>query len=82
MHILGINKMEGLANYLYHLEKVCAIMEDTSELIPRVELKRHVKEKMAKEKLEKEELAEEKKGEKQEKKVGKKKGWQRKKNLI
>ncbi|PKC15802.1 hypothetical protein RhiirA5_407796 [Rhizophagus irregularis] len=58
MDILGINKMEGLANYLYHPEKVCAIMEDTGELVPRVELKRRVKEKRAKEKLEKEELAE------------------------
>jgi len=59
MHILGINKMEGLANYLYHPEKVCAIMEDTGELVPRVELKRRVKEEMAKEKLGKEKLAKE-----------------------
>ncbi|CAG8651727.1 9374_t:CDS:2 [Funneliformis caledonium] len=51
MDILGINKIEGLANYLYHPEKVCSIMEDTGELVPRVELKRRVKEEMAKEKL-------------------------------
>ena len=54
MDILGINKMEGLANYLYHSEKICAIMEETGELVPRVELERRVKEEMAKEKLAKE----------------------------
>ena len=50
MYILGINKMEGLANYLYHPEKVCVIMDDTGELVPRVEIKRWVKKEMAKEK--------------------------------
>ena len=38
MYILGINKLEGLANYLYHPDKLCAIVEDTGELIPEVEL--------------------------------------------
>jgi hypothetical protein len=50
MDILGINKVEGLANYLYHPEKICAVMKDTGELVPEVELTRCVKEKMAKEK--------------------------------
>jgi len=36
MHILGINKIEGLANYLYNPEKECAIMEDTGELVPNL----------------------------------------------
>src|SRR5438034_889050 len=85
MHILGINKMEGLANYLYHPEKVCAIMEDTGELVLKEELKRRVKEKMAKEKLEKEELAEKKREKNKEKRSAKKrlaeekKIWLRKK---
>jgi hypothetical protein len=61
MHFLGINKMEGLANYLYHPEKICAIMEDTGELVPEVELERHVRERLAKEELEKDMLAKEKK---------------------
>ena len=52
MEILGINKMEGLANYLYHREKVCVIEE--GELIPIVELERRVKEEMAKKRLGKE----------------------------
>ncbi|CAI2171891.1 3648_t:CDS:2 [Funneliformis geosporum] len=58
---MHINKMEDLAKYLYHPEMVCAIMEDTGELVPRVQLKRRVKEKRAKEQLEKEKLAKEKK---------------------
>ncbi|CAI2178955.1 6135_t:CDS:2 [Funneliformis geosporum] len=49
MRILGINKMEGLANYLYHPEKICVVMKD-GELVPEVELERRVEEKMAKEK--------------------------------
>lgn len=53
MNILGINKMDSLANYLYHPDKMCAIMEDTGELVPKVELKCSVEEKIAKEKLEK-----------------------------
>ncbi|CAB5379241.1 unnamed protein product [Rhizophagus irregularis] len=55
MRILGINKLEGLANYLYH---PCDIMEDTGELVPEVELTRHVMEKLENEKLEKKKLAE------------------------
>ncbi len=51
MSILGINKMEGLANYLYHPEKICAIMEDTGELVPEVELTRRVIEELANEEL-------------------------------
>ncbi|CAB4375434.1 unnamed protein product [Rhizophagus irregularis] len=58
MNILGINKMDGLANYLYHSDKMCAIMKDTGELVPRVEFKRRIEEKMAKEKLEKAKLVE------------------------
>ena len=50
MDILGINKVKGLANYLYHPEKICAVMKDTGELVPEVELIRRVKEKMEKEK--------------------------------
>ncbi|EXX69573.1 hypothetical protein RirG_094810 [Rhizophagus irregularis DAOM 197198w] len=40
MHILGINNLEGLENYLYHPDKIwiCAVMEDTGELVPAVEL--------------------------------------------
>ena len=49
MRILGINKVEGLANYLYHPEKICVVMID-DELVPEVELERRVEEKMAKEK--------------------------------
>ena len=49
MRILGINKVEGLANYLYHPEKICVVMKD-GELVPEVELDRRVEEKMAKEK--------------------------------
>ena len=60
MRILGINKVEGLANYLYHPEKICVVMEDTGELVPEVELTRRVEEKMAKKKLEEEKLAKEK----------------------
>ena len=44
MYVLGINEMEGLANFLYHPEKKLMIMEDTGEMIPDVELKRQVKE--------------------------------------
>ena len=50
MRILGINKVEGLANYLYHPEKKCVVMEDTGELVSEVELIRRVKEKMEEEK--------------------------------
>ncbi|RIA85231.1 hypothetical protein C1645_741747 [Glomus cerebriforme] len=60
MEILGINKMKGLANYLYHPEKICVIIEETGELVPIVELKRRVMEKMAKKEMEKEKLAKEK----------------------
>ena len=60
MDILGINKMKGLANYLYHLKKIYAIMEETDELVSRVELKRRVKEEMAKEEMEKEKLTKQK----------------------
>jgi hypothetical protein len=38
MYILGFNIMEGLANFVYHPNKKCAIIEDTGELIPEVEL--------------------------------------------
>ncbi|RIA92384.1 hypothetical protein C1645_820817 [Glomus cerebriforme] len=58
MHVLGINKMEGFANYLYHPDKVCVIMEDTGELVPIVELNRRIKEELEKEELEKKKLVE------------------------
>ena len=38
MYILGINKMEGFANILYHSEKKCIIIKDTGEIIPDEEL--------------------------------------------
>ncbi|RIA85652.1 hypothetical protein C1645_741397 [Glomus cerebriforme] len=82
MDVMGINKMEGLANYLYHPEKVCAIMEDTGELVPRVELTRRVTEKMAKKKLEEEKLAEEKWEKNKEKRLAKKKRLAEKKRLT
>jgi hypothetical protein len=44
MYVLGINEMEGLANFLYHPEKKLKIMEETGEMIPDVELKRQAKE--------------------------------------
>ncbi|PKY37572.1 hypothetical protein RhiirA4_450439 [Rhizophagus irregularis] len=68
MDILRINKMEGLANYLYHPEKVCAIMEDTGELVPRLELKRRVKERGQRRSWKRKSWR---------RKIGKK-GWQRK----
>ncbi|CAI2183768.1 19747_t:CDS:2 [Funneliformis geosporum] len=58
MCILEINKLEGLANYLYHSNKICVIIEDTGELIPKVELKRRETEEFEKKKLEKKKLAE------------------------
>jgi len=58
MCILGINKLEGLANYLYHPDKICAVMKDTGELVPEVELTRCVMEELENEKLEKKKLAE------------------------
>jgi hypothetical protein len=58
MQILGINKLEGLANYLYHPDKICAVMKDTGELVPEVELTRLVTEELENEKLEKKKLAE------------------------
>ena len=58
MYIFGINKLEGLANYLYHPDKICAVMKDTGELVPEVELTRRVMEKLENEKLEKKKLAE------------------------
>jgi hypothetical protein len=69
MHILGINKLEGLANYLYHPDKICAVMEDTGELVPAVELTRRVMEDFENEALEKKKLAEKNK----EKRLAKKK---------
>ncbi|CAG8622239.1 9720_t:CDS:2, partial [Ambispora leptoticha] len=42
---LGIDLRQGLTNYIYHPEKICAIMEDTGELIPVEEFKRRVYEK-------------------------------------
>ncbi|CAB4417042.1 unnamed protein product [Rhizophagus irregularis] len=53
MDIWGINKMEGIANYLYHPEKVCVIMND-GELVTRVELVCHIEKERAEEKLIKE----------------------------
>jgi hypothetical protein len=44
MYILGINKMEGFANILYHPEKKLMIMEDTGKMIPDVELECQAKE--------------------------------------
>jgi hypothetical protein len=58
MRILGINKLEGLANYLYHPYKICVVMEDTGELVPEVELTRRVMEELENEELEKKKLAE------------------------
>ena len=58
MYIFGINKLEGLANYLYHPDKICAVMKDTGELVPEVELTCRVTEKLENEKLEKKKLAE------------------------
>ena len=52
MSIFGMNKMEGLANFLYHPEKRCAIKE-TGELVPYIELKRQAMEKLETAKLEK-----------------------------
>jgi len=72
MDIWGINKMEGLANYLYHPEKVCVIMND-GDLVTRVELVRRVEEERAKEKLEEKKLAEEKWEKNKEKRLAKKK---------
>ncbi|CAI2187142.1 3820_t:CDS:2, partial [Funneliformis geosporum] len=46
MYIHGINKMEGLANFLYHPQKRCLIVEDTGELISDVELRRIAKEEL------------------------------------
>ncbi|RGB31096.1 hypothetical protein C1646_817563 [Rhizophagus diaphanus] len=43
MYILGINKMEGFANFLYHPEKRC-IIEVDGKLIPYMELRRQAKE--------------------------------------
>jgi hypothetical protein len=73
MVILGINKMEGLVNYLYHPEKVYVIEKDTGKLIPRVELERHVKEEMAKERLKKESWQKKKREKNREKRLAKKK---------
>ncbi|CAG8526602.1 4920_t:CDS:2 [Paraglomus occultum] len=39
---LGIDLRQGLTNYIYHPEKICAIMEDTGELIPVEEFNRRV----------------------------------------
>jgi hypothetical protein len=50
MDILGINKVEGLANYFYHPEKVYNVMKDTDKLVPEVELTCCVMEKIAKKK--------------------------------
>lgn len=44
MYVLGINEMEGLANFLYYPEKKLIIMEETGEMIPNVELERQAKE--------------------------------------
>ncbi|GES77557.1 hypothetical protein GLOIN_2v1673015 [Rhizophagus clarus] len=43
MYILGINIMEGFANFLYHPEKRCIIEED-GNLIPDIELERQAEE--------------------------------------
>ncbi|GBC33393.2 uncharacterized protein OCT59_007563 [Rhizophagus irregularis] len=72
MDIWGINKMEGIANYLYHPEKVCVIMND-GKLVTRVELVRSVEEERVKEKLAKEKLVEEIREKNREKRLAKKK---------
>jgi len=59
-NILGINKLECLANYLYHPDKICAVMEDTGELVPAVELTRRVMKEFENEELEKEKVGGEK----------------------
>ncbi|CAG8838893.1 18871_t:CDS:2, partial [Racocetra persica] len=43
---LGNSLREGFTNLIYHLEKICAIMEFTCELIPREELRRQIREKL------------------------------------
>ncbi|RIA86801.1 hypothetical protein C1645_807622 [Glomus cerebriforme] len=78
MQILGINKLEGLANYLYHPDKICAVMKDTGELVPEVELTRRVTEKLENKKLEKKKLAEKNR----EKRLAKKKRLAEQKRLA
>src|SRR6185369_4672718 len=41
MEYLGIKLRERHTNYLYRAEKICAIMEDTGELIPVKEVRRY-----------------------------------------
>ena len=78
MRILGINKLEGLANYLYHPDKICVVMKDTGEVVPEVELERRVMEKLENEELEKKKLAEKNK----EKRLAKKKRLAEEKRLA
>jgi hypothetical protein len=81
MHILGINKLEGLANYLYHPGKICAVMED-GELVPEVELTRRINERLNNKELEEKKLAEEKWEKNREKRLAKKKRLAEKKKLA
>jgi hypothetical protein len=71
MDIWGINKMEGIANYLYHPEKVCVIMND-GELVTRVELVCHIEKERVEEKLIKEKLMEKNREKNREKRLAKK----------
>ena len=81
MRILGINKLEGLANYLYHPGKICAVMED-GELVPEVELTRRINERLNNKELKEEKLAEEKCEKNREKRLAKKKRLAEKKKLA
>ena len=81
MDIWGINKMEGIANYLYRPEKVCIIMNDGG-LVTRVELVRRAEEERAKVKLAKEKFAEENWEKNREKRLAKKTRVSREKKLA
>ncbi|EXX69075.1 uncharacterized protein OCT59_010465 [Rhizophagus irregularis] len=72
MDIWGINKMEGIANYLYHPKKVYVIMND-GKLVTRVELVCHIEKERAEEKLIKEKLMEKNREKNREKRLVKKK---------
>ena len=81
MYILGINKLEGLANYLYHPDKICVVMED-GELVPEVELTRRIDERLDNKELMEKKLAEEKWEKNREKRLAKKKRLAEKKKLA
>ncbi|CAB4400653.1 unnamed protein product [Rhizophagus irregularis] len=80
MDIWKINKMEGIANYLYYPEKVCVIIND-SELVTRMELVCHIEKEKAEEKLIKEKLMEKNREKNREKRLAKKKRLAEEKRL-